>query len=292
MFAAQNGHIEATKLLLDHNANINLQDSDGWTALFFASYNYKPEAVEFLINSQANVNHKDNKNLNALICMLNRNPLDSFNEEIVICKQLMMAGIDINSIPIETIRTSTQGKHFEVKFSLIKNKILRAIQCDNQEEQCCYINYLITGENSLKTIPDGTTALMLASGAGYNYLVSEMLNKNAQINQINAKGFTALTYASLHNKIDVVEELLKQKAEVNHVSLVDGSTPLHHAAHKGHAEIAKLLIKNNADYNLKDMDNHTPLTLATNNGHQSAIENVIIGLLEEDASESSSSNQI
>ena len=258
-FAAQNGHLKIIEFLVKNTANINQQDSEGWTPLFFAAYNYKPEAVQLLLQHNADVNHVNEQGHNALISMLER-PSQSYYEETIICKQLMKSGTDVNSIPIEDLRTITQKKHFEVKFALMKGKILRAIEAHNEDELFAIVKYLMSGELYLKKIPNGTTALMLAAGAGYNNLVTEMLNANAEIDKSNTKGYTALTYASLHNKVDVVKKLLEHQANVNFNAL-DESTPLHHAAHKGHIDVAKLLLINKADHTLMDADGKTPLIL-------------------------------
>ena len=46
MQAAQNGHIECVRLLIEKEAG--MRDKNGWTALMQASYNKKPDCVRLL----------------------------------------------------------------------------------------------------------------------------------------------------------------------------------------------------------------------------------------------------
>ena len=53
MYAAEKGHIEIVKLLLDHGADINAKDKDGKTALDLARENNKEKIVEYLKQAKA-----------------------------------------------------------------------------------------------------------------------------------------------------------------------------------------------------------------------------------------------
>ena len=46
MLASHNGHTKVTKLLLDHNAQDDLQEKDGWSALMLASHNGHAEVAK------------------------------------------------------------------------------------------------------------------------------------------------------------------------------------------------------------------------------------------------------
>jgi ankyrin repeat protein len=55
------------KILIKFNANVNLQDEDGCTALMHASYSYYKNIPLLLIKSGANVNLQNNDNDTAFI---------------------------------------------------------------------------------------------------------------------------------------------------------------------------------------------------------------------------------
>ena len=60
MLAAKNGNLEEIKLLIKSNANLNLSDKDGWTALMNAArYQNNSEIVRILLEAGANPNQKN-----------------------------------------------------------------------------------------------------------------------------------------------------------------------------------------------------------------------------------------
>jgi len=56
MIAANNGHERAVELLLQRGAEVDLQDSDGWTALMCAADNGHERVVELLLRRGAKIN--------------------------------------------------------------------------------------------------------------------------------------------------------------------------------------------------------------------------------------------
>ena len=56
MFAGQNGHHQVVELLLKENADPNLRDLDGVTALMFASQNGHYQVVELLLKENVDLN--------------------------------------------------------------------------------------------------------------------------------------------------------------------------------------------------------------------------------------------
>lgn len=58
--AAQNGHIQIMRVLLDHGADVNALDESGRTALMIAAGSSDPEMVRLLLSKGAKVNIKDN----------------------------------------------------------------------------------------------------------------------------------------------------------------------------------------------------------------------------------------
>ena len=56
MLSCFTGHVRVTKVLLAHDADVNLQNDEGITALMMSSYNGHAEIVELLIKYRADIN--------------------------------------------------------------------------------------------------------------------------------------------------------------------------------------------------------------------------------------------
>ncbi|MCB9027270.1 MAG: ankyrin repeat domain-containing protein [Bdellovibrionaceae bacterium] len=67
IWAAQNGHTDTVKLLLDNAASVDVQDRDGYTALILAAHNGQTETVKLLLASGANVDVQDRDGYTALM---------------------------------------------------------------------------------------------------------------------------------------------------------------------------------------------------------------------------------
>jgi len=65
-FAAQAGHLEAVKYLLENSAELNAKDNLGMTALHFEAQAGRLEGVKYLVDKGAEVNAKDNDEMTAL----------------------------------------------------------------------------------------------------------------------------------------------------------------------------------------------------------------------------------
>jgi ankyrin repeat protein len=60
------GLVEGVRLLLQRNANVNLQNNDAQTALIWASFNGHSEVVELLLDADADVTVQKSNDITAL----------------------------------------------------------------------------------------------------------------------------------------------------------------------------------------------------------------------------------
>lgn len=82
-------HVDFTEFLLKNGADFNAVDCDGKTALFPYSFylsSYDPAIVDLLVTAGANVNHQDFEGKTALICSLN----------LKLSERLIANGADVN----------------------------------------------------------------------------------------------------------------------------------------------------------------------------------------------------
>jgi len=66
MYGARYDNVEICRLLLEHGANIDLQDVYGWTALIVATVNGNVDVVDELLKARANTEIKDRDEKTAL----------------------------------------------------------------------------------------------------------------------------------------------------------------------------------------------------------------------------------
>ncbi|XP_030060660.1 fibronectin type 3 and ankyrin repeat domains protein 1 [Microcaecilia unicolor] len=157
-------------------------------------------------------------------------------------------------------------------------------------------------------VPDelGFTALMVAAQNGYTRLVSLLVEKGADVNQVNGSGKDSLMLACFAGHLDIVKYLrthgaswetrdksgctaMHWAADGGHLDvlewmIVDGSkvdvkdshfdwTPLMRVSSiTGNTDVASCLIEAGADINIKDKDGKSPLMVAALNNHESLVE--------------------
>ncbi len=122
---------------------------------------------------------------------------------------------------------------------------------------------------------EGRTALMLATSDGNSEIVSLLINKGADLNQLNnIFGWTALIKAASDGNSEIITLLVDSGADLNQPSKWD-RTALMEAAKAGHLEIVKLLINMGTDLNQKTKDGWTLLMSAADGGN-SEIFNLLI----------------
>ncbi|CAF0855296.1 unnamed protein product, partial [Didymodactylos carnosus] len=120
----------------------------------------------------------------------------------------------------------------------------------------------------------GFTPLILAATAGHSSIVAILLDNGANIEaQSERTKDTALSLACSGGRQDVVEVLLKKAANREHRNVSD-YTPLSLAASGGYVNIIKLLLSYGAEINSRTGSKLgiSPLMLASMNGHVAAVK--------------------
>jgi ankyrin repeat protein len=150
---------------------------------------------------------------------------------------------------------------------------------------------------------DGRTALISAAARGDLEVVNVLVQRGADVNVKDKKGYTALFHAieAMYDEValvllnqpsldanarglngttalisyvwrtrrDAVEKLLERGADVN-AQDADGDAPLHGAAQNGDVEMLNLLLDKGADPNIKNRLGGTPLMWAAVFGNETA----------------------
>jgi uncharacterized protein len=130
------------------------------------------------------------------------------------------------------------------------------------------VQQLVSGSADVNSsLPDGRTALMLASFNGHTAVMNILMNAGAQVEMKDEHDRTALMYASTGYFPDAVRLLLENGADPNVIDKEEKFSPLMFAAAEGHFEVVRILLENDADATLKDKDGDTAESFARINGH-------------------------
>lgn len=294
IIAADYGHIEVVKLLLNNNANITLQDTGGFTALIWAAVRNHENIVQYILGACTHIQGYNNTQDKYGQTALTRASSKGFNNIVNIL--LNNKGVDINIVDIANesalIKAASQNHIKIVKYLLTKGSELNVNIKDKygktaliraaHEGHYEIIDLLLSeGFNIDVNARDkyGKTALIRAALKGHVEVVKSLVKyKNININIRDEYNRSALITASEHNHADIVKILL-QCDNIN-VNFIDdyGETALMKAAvslYPGRQTITKLLLQHhNIDVNIKNKTGHTALLKASLSGNFN-IENII-----------------
>ena len=279
MYASRYGNLDMVNRLLAANAKVNMVNKGGGTALIIASDNGENEIVKLLIAKGANVNAIDTIGTNALMFAAESGYTD-------IVKTLLAAGANINA-------QDTYG--------------WTALMYASKKADSALIQTLIDGgaNIALRTNEkdNKSDALIIASAYGNLNAVKTLIAAGANINTKDKNGWSAMHWASGMGHKEVVDALLAAGAKKDLydkesnilVSLIasgqtdrvelfiqgganvnaetkDSWTALRTAARFGHADTIDLLLDYGADINATSKEGWTALMLAAGSNHIDAVK--------------------
>lgn len=230
MVATFYNQIKIAELLLNSNADINIQNKVGHTAFFLACANRSEEMAKFLLNNNANakIDSKDSNGTSALQWAL----AYEWNE---VAQKLLNQGINVNCSNKETGRsTLLDALYSETISQEVISKII---------DKGADVNY---------TNPkDGENALMWACKRGFFDIAKKIVSKGGNINSVSKNGTTPLSCASGNKSCstELINFLVEKGAKINAEKY--GRTPLIEAVSSNCIEKVKYLVENGANINQK-----------------------------------------
>ncbi|MDB4749851.1 ankyrin repeat domain-containing protein [Rubripirellula sp.] len=217
--------------LLATKADINATQTDGMSALHWATFHDKPEIVSQLITAGASVGIPTKYGITPIT-------LACQNGSARIVKLLLRHGADPNSVRdgresvlATAARTGSVG--------LVAVLITAGADIDHTDQR-------------------GQTALMWASAEGNTEVVKFLLQHNANRSATLRSGFTAFAFAVRNGHPDVVKLFIDDQMDINQTLQEPNSSkgkdsagisPLMLAIENGHFELALILVKAGADPN-------------------------------------------
>ncbi|KAK4159023.1 ankyrin repeat-containing domain protein [Cladorrhinum sp. PSN259] len=238
MTAAAKGHILVVQMLLYYQASKMLKDNEGWTALHLAVINGHTEVTEALVKRPA----IDASELNEALKLAAQRG----SEQIV--ELLVYAGADINW-----------------KNDAGNTAVMFAVPRGHQE-----VVRVLIEQGADVDAKDSQGNGLLHWAIRYPETVRLLSDKGANVQARNHQGKTPLHWAAQEGQTETVQILLQSGSEIN-AKDKHGFTPLHSAALKGHHYTAKLLLENGANPSETDNNGWIPLHAALLNHHSSTI---------------------
>ncbi|XP_054477413.1 inversin isoform X2 [Anoplopoma fimbria] len=273
---------EHVRLLIKHDSNIGIPDSEGKIPLHWAAHSQEPSATQ------------------TVRCILEAAPTESLLnwQDYEGRTPLHFAVADGNEAVVEVL-TSYEGcnvtaydnlfrtplhwaallGHARIVHLLLERNTSGTIPSDSQG--ATPLHYGAQSNNaetvgvflshpSVKDEPDleGRTAFMWAAGKGSDDVICTTLalTPNIDINMADKYGGTALHAASLSGHVSTVKLLLERGAMVDSLDVMK-HTPLFRACEMGHRDVILTLIKGSARVDLVDVDGHTALHWAALGGN-------------------------
>lgn len=247
MMASYRGYLDIVKKLIAFGADVNLQNKNGINALMMAVKGMRINVINELLGvKNIDLNQKDIISKTALIIAIDKR--ESWgreeavsNEEIVIAKKLIAAGVDINLQD----EAGTTVLMLAAKYSL--SELVTVL--------------LERGADINKTDHNGNVALLFAKKLS---IIKSLLLKGANINIQNNEGMTLLMHIIRFGDLKDVKELLALGADPN-IKCFDNRTSLMIACDSQFSsspEIVKELLIRGVDPNLQDKHGVTAVMCA------------------------------
>lgn len=239
-YACITGYVPMTRLLLHFKANANLWDLENTaTPLHFAAAAGSDGCIGHLIKAGANVNAGIERK-SALHFAVQKNAIR--------CVQLLLqSGANPNS------------PQFHIETPLHIAAEMGFIEC---LKELLKVNADVTSQTGNKR----NTALHLAAEDDFADCVKALIEAGANVNARNADDQTPLHVACLTQSIETVELLIKHGADVK-ATYRDGRTALHASIVKETSswDCTRTLLENKIDVNRADHFGYTPLHIAALN---------------------------
>ncbi len=203
------------ELLLEHGADINIEDSVGKTPLHYAaSTNMDRFApfVQFLLDNGADIDAQD--------IGLNTPLHEAVDGSTAVVELLLSSGANPN---IKNIYGHSSQKSAEFK--------------GNKEKLALFAKF------------KGIGSIHNAAEHGVLDKIKSLVEQGTDVNSLNENGFTALQIATWSEQLEAVKLLIELGAEVN-LATDKMITPLHYAVDRNNINIANVLLDNKASVDI------------------------------------------
>lgn len=255
-FASEENYLKATQLLIEYQADINLRDIEGKTALYNASEANFEDIVKVLLTCN--------------------NLRDDISDKIG-RTALYQAIINNHPIIIKLLFEHGANIHYPDKEGL--TPLIIAIRNQNTE----VVRMFTSGPLNNRGREGGTNLYHAVDSIGQEEKTDDLecirlliYHYNADVNICDYQNRSPLLLACKKGRCDVVDLLLKTgKCNINQGEMKKGWTPLHEATSNGNNAMTTMLLEHGGHLNVKDKWQRTPLHFAAKNGNKMLFQNLL-----------------
>uniref|UniRef100_A0A8C1MDG9 Ankyrin repeat domain 52a n=1 Tax=Cyprinus carpio TaxID=7962 RepID=A0A8C1MDG9_CYPCA len=247
--AAANRAMRCVEALLPHVSSLNMADRTGRAPLHHAAQSGYQEMVKLLLNKGANLSASDKKD---------RQPIHwaAYLGHLEVVKLLVSQGSDKickDKRGYTPLHAAAASGHVDVVKYLLRN-----------------------GAEFIHTVGFwNPSKKKKKKNTGQEAVANELVNRGANVNQPNHRGYTPLHLAAVStNGALCLELLVNNGADVNMQSK-EGKSPLHMAAIHGRFTRSQILIQNGGEIDCVDRYGNTPLHVAAKYGHELLISTLM-----------------
>nr|XP_042902854.1 E3 ubiquitin-protein ligase MIB1 [Parasteatoda tepidariorum] len=281
--ASQNGHIEVIKILLRHNADVEIEDKDGDRAVHHAAFGDEPGVMELLARAGADLNARNKRRQTPLHIAVNKG-------HVGVVRSILELGCR-PSLQVNILHTTLikMPKNFFFFFCsamrILISKLPRAWVVDEKKDDGYTALHLAALNNHVEVaellVQQGRanmnlqnvnlqTPLHLAVERQHTQIVRLLVREKCNLNIPDKDGDTPLHEALRHHTLSQLRQLQDMqeggKVGVSNESTISGTSELlmglaNSSDKKSNASIACFLVSNGADLNIKNKKGQTPLDL-------------------------------
>jgi ankyrin repeat protein/uncharacterized caspase-like protein len=249
------------KLLITEGADVNVQESySGKTPLYIAVSENSEEMVHILINNNAEIEIETNSGRTAIYWAFKNLDVAKLLIEngakvnMGILKKLLIASAE-NNKPETFKYFLSNGPDIELKSEFLNKLLFKTPENKSYNLAKILIGYGADVNSSIKY----NKPLLHKAIENDDFQMAKLfLINGANVNSKDGNGQTPLHYAVKMGKTNLIDLLIKEGANVNSTDK-NKQTPLHYAAKQNNTTIADILIKHNADINAQDVNGNSPL---------------------------------
>ncbi|XP_032091025.1 ankyrin repeat domain-containing protein 17 isoform X3 [Thamnophis elegans] len=279
--ACAGGHLAVVELLLAHGADPTHRLKDGSTMLIEAAKGGHTSVVCYLLDYPNNLlaaPPPESTQLTPPSHDLNRAP------RVPVQALPMVVPPQEPDKPPSNVTTTLpiRNKAVSGRASAVSNTPTHSIATSVSQPQTPAPSPIISPSTMLPVYPaididaqtesNHDTALTLACAGGHEELVQTLLERGANIEHRDKKGFTPLILAATAGHVGVVEILLDNGADIEAQSERTKDTPLSLACSGGRQEVVELLLARGANKEHRNVSDYTPLSLAASGGYVNIIK--------------------